>query len=152
MTDSKKTNIYIPLILLLLGSFLLFSLWSAFQAAGLGSDVTDDDYYSKGLKYNTTLVEKRAAAVLGWELSTHLVGKNLELYLVDKDGGAVQGAVGSLYLAIPGQAENVRLPIRELSSGNYRIELNAGFSGAIQARLELVREGARLNRQLLLNL
>lgn len=151
MTESKKRNIYPPLILLLLGAFLLFSVWSAFQAAGLGSEVTDADYYSKGLRYNTTMVEKRAATVLGWRVSTTLNGRILEFRLTDRDGSLVDRATGSIYLAIPDAAENVNLPLKEVAAGLYQVTLSKDFSGAIQARLELERDGARLNRQLLLN-
>ena len=151
MTEVKKLNIYPPLILLLLGAFLLFSVWSAFQAAGLGSEVTDADYYSKGLKYNTSMVEKKAAAVLGWNVSTSLEGRILTFSLTDRDGRAVDRAVGSLYLAIPNAAENINLSLQEVAAGVYTIILPADFIGAIQTRLEFERDGARLNRQLLLN-
>ena len=152
MTETRKKNIYPLLILLLLGGFLIFLAWSAFQAAGLGSKVTDRDYYSKGLKYNTTMVEKRAAEVLGWNLETRLDGRVLEFHLIDHEGGEVDRAVGSLYLAIPGTAENILLPLQEVASGYYRVNLGDNINGTIRARLELEREGARLNRQLLLNL
>ena len=152
MTETKKKNIYPPLIMLLIGGFLIFLAWSAFQAAGLGSKVTDADYYSKGLKYNTTMVEKRAAEVLGWHLETRLSGSTLEFRLKDEKGDKVDRAVGALYLAIPGSAENIQLPLQEVASGHYQVNLGDNINGTIQARLELEREGARLNRQLLLNL
>lgn len=152
MTETKKKNIYPLMIMLLIGGFLIFLAWSAFQAAGLGSKVTDADYYSKGLKYNTTMVEKRAAEVLGWHLETKLDGRTLEFRLKDEKGGKVDRAVGTLYLAIPGSAENIHLPLQEVASGHYRVNLGENINGTIQARLELEREGARLNRQLLLNL
>ena len=152
MTEPEKKNIYPAMILLLIGGFLIFSAWSAFQAAGLGSKVTDTDYYSKGLKYNTTQVEKRAAEVLGWNLDTRIDGRVLEFHLTDHEHLEVEQAVGSLYLAIPGTAENIHLPLREVAPGHYRVNLKENISGAIQARLELEREGARLNRSLLLNL
>ena len=140
------------MIMLLIGGFIIFLVWSAFQAAGLGSKVTDADYYSKGLKYNTTQVEKRAAEVLGWNLETQLDGRTLEFHLFDDKGGKVDRATGTLYLAIPDSAENIHLPLEEVSAGHYRVNLGDNINGTIQARLELEREGARLNRQLLLNL
>ena len=152
MTETRKTNIYPAMILVLIGCFLIFSTWAAFQAAGLGSKVTDTDYYSKGLKYNTTQVEKRAAEVLGWNLETKLDGRNLEFRLTDNKGEEVHQVVGSLYLAIPGAAENIHLPLQETAPGHYKVNLNDNINGTIQARLELERDGARLNRQLLLNL
>ena len=44
MTETKKKNFYPSMILLLIGGFIIFLIWSAFQAAGLGSKVTDADY------------------------------------------------------------------------------------------------------------
>lgn len=152
MTEQEKINIYPSLILLLISCFLIFSTWAAFQAAGLGSKVTDTDYYSKGLKYNTTQVEKRAAEVLGWNLESRLNGRYLEFHLTDDKGKEVDQAIGSLYLAIPDTAENIHLPLREITSGHYQVKLKDDIKGAIQARLEIKREGAQLNRQLLLNL
>ena len=153
MTETgNKKNIYPALILLLLGCFLIFSSWSAFQAAGLGSKVTDTAYYSKGLKYNTTRIEKQAAEALGWKVETRLDGRMLEFQLTDNEGDMVNRANGSLYLAIPDTAENIHLPLEEVASGTYQVRLKNNLNGTIQARLELEREGARINRQLLLNL
>ena len=152
MTENRKKTIYPTLIIMMIGGFLIFLLWSAYQAAGLGSKVTDADYYSKGLKYNTTQVEKRAAEVLGWNLETRLDGRTLEFHLIDHEGKVVDRAIGTLYLAIPGRAENIHLPLQEVASGHYRVNLGDKLNGTLQARLELEREGARLNRQLLLNL
>lgn len=152
MTETGKKNFYPPMILILIIGFLIFLIWSAFQAAGLGSKVTDADYYSKGLKYNTTQVEKRAAEVLGWNLETRLDGRILEFNLTNRDGRKVDRAAGTLYLAIPGTAENIHLPLQEFEAGRYRVSIDDTITGSIQARLELERDGARLHRQLLLNL
>lgn len=151
MTATKK-KLYPAMIILLIGGFLLFSGWAALRAKGLGSRVADAEYYSKGLRYNTSQVEKRAAEVLGWNLASQLQGRDLEFRLSDRSGGGVTRATGTLYLAIPGAAENLHLPVQELASGNYRVKLADNLTGSIPARLELVREGVRLNRQLLLNL
>lgn len=152
MTETKRKTIYPYLIMLTIGGFLAFLAWSAYQASGLGSKVTDTDYYSKGLEYNSTMVEKRAAEVLGWQLEARLEGLTIEFLLTSQEGIPVDRAVGTLYLAIPGSAENIRLPLNEVGSGYYLVNLGDDISGTIQARLEFEREGARLNRQLLLNL
>lgn len=65
---------------------------------------------------------------------------------------AVDHATGALYLAIPNAAENVNIPLLEVADGFYTVKLQDEMTGAIQARLDLVRDGVRLNRQLLLNL
>ncbi|NOR49793.1 MAG: hypothetical protein GQ530_02005 [Desulfuromonadales bacterium] len=147
-----KKNFYPLLILLLLGSFLCFSVWSAMRAADLGPQIADTDYYSKGLKYSSTLVEKRAAAVLGWTVSTRLVGRTLEFHLSDKQGQPVRAAKGTLLLYLPEAASSIRFPLQEIDTGVYQLHLTAGMTGEMTARLEFEREGARLNRQLLLNL
>jgi len=152
MTESQQSNPWPKLLLSLLGLFLGLLVWSALHAASLGSRVADSDYYRKGLQYNQDLVEKRAATVLGWRLATSLRGRSLSLQLTGRDGAAVARATGSLYLAIPGVAENIRLPLHEVAAGAYGVDLDPSLTGAIQARLELERDGARLYRQLLLNL
>lgn len=145
-------NFYPLLILLLLGSFLCFSIWSAMRAAELGPQVADADYYSKGLKYSSTLVEKRAAVVLGWTVSTQLVGRTLEFHLSDKEGQPVRSAQGALFLYLPETTSKTRLPLQEVSAGTYQFNLTANMTGEMNARLEFELRGARLNRQLLLNL
>lgn len=151
MTTTRKT-MYPHMLMLLAGGFFLFCGWAAFRANVLGSKVIDADYYSKGLKYNSSQLEKRAAESIGWQLETRLNGRDLEFHLTDRAGAGISRAAGTLYLAIPGSAENIYLPVQEISAGAYRVRLADNLKGAIQARLELAREGARLNRQLLLNL
>ncbi len=150
MTDKK--NIYPFLILLLLGSFLCFSVWSAKRAVDSGPEVTDTDYYSKGLKYSSTVLEKRAAAVLGWNVSTQLVDRTLEFHLSDKDGQPVRSAKGVIFLYLDGSATSRKLPLQEVSPGTYILNLTASMKGSINARLDFEYDGARLNRLLLLNL
>ena len=151
MRESGKT-IYPSMIMLLAGGFFLFCGWAALRANNLGSRVVDADYYSKGLKYTSSQVEKRAAESIGWQLATRLDGHALEFRLTDRAGAGVAGASGTLYLAIPGRAENVYLPVQEIGGGDYRVTLADSLSGGIQAHFEVSRQGAKLNRQLLLNL
>jgi len=75
----KKTNLYPAFILLMIASFIGFLAWSAMRASDSGPQVTDADYYSKGLRYTSTVLEKRAAAVLGWRVDTQLSGRTLRL-------------------------------------------------------------------------
>lgn len=149
---TAKKNFYPFLILLLISSFLCFSVWSAMRAADLGPQVTDADYYSKGLRYSSTMVEKRAATVLGWKVSTQLIGRTLEFHLEDKDGRPVKSARGVLFLYLPDKASSKRFPLQEIAAGIYQLDLISSMTGEMNARLEFELEGARLNRQLLLNL
>lgn len=151
MTSSPK-NVYKPLIFVLLGSFLAFSAWSAWQAADRGSQITDRDYYSKGLKYNSTLVEKRAAEVLGWTLNTQLSRHTLTFRVTDQEEKNVSGARGVLHLYLPNAPKGQAFVLSEISAGAYQLDLPADLNGSLRARVAFERDGARLNRQLQLNL
>lgn len=145
-------NFYPFFILSLLGAFLLFSTWSAFQASTPGTEVTDRDYYSKGLKYNNTLVEKRAASVLGWKVATTLAEKQLQISLMDGNSAPVSGARGLLTFYTQAESNQLALPLVENSPGSYHIQLPATLTGEITVRVDFEREGARISRQLLLNI
>jgi nitrogen fixation protein FixH len=147
-----KKNAYPLFIILLIGCFLVFSVWSAKRAIDAGPEVTDADYYSKGLKYSSTVLEKRAAAVLGWKVETQLIGRTLEFRLSDKDGKPVEAANGNIFLYLPGSTSSKQMPLQETEPGVYIFNLTAGMMGEMTARLEFEHNGARINRQLLLNL
>jgi len=149
---NRHGNYYPLCILLLIGSFLCFSVWSAMRAIDAGPEVTDADYYSKGLKYSSTVLEKRAATVLGWKVETQLVGRTLEFHLSDKEDLPVAAADGELFLYLPGSTSSQRLPLQETEPGTYIFNLSANMTGEMNARLEFERNGARINRRLLLNL
>ncbi len=143
---------YPLLIFTLLGSFLVFSGWSAYRAATYGSQISDRDYYSKGLKYNATRVEKRAASVLGWQLTTSLNKQQLQILLFDGKGVPVEGAEGKLTFFHPAEDSINSLTLTEFAPGTYLTQLPDSFRGEIAVRIDIERRGARLNRQLLLNL
>ena len=149
---AAKNNVYPILILLLIGSFLCFSVWAAMRAANMGPQVTDADYYSKGLRYSSTMIEKRAATVLGWKVSTRLIDRTLEFHLDDKEGRPVESAKGVLFLYLPDKASSMRFHLREIAAGVYQLDLASNMTCEMNARLEFEHDGARLNRQLLLNL
>ena len=136
----------------LIGSFLAFSGWSALRAIDAGPEVTDADYYSKGLKYSSTVLEKRAAAVLGWQVETQLVGRTLAFHLSDKQGQPIKAAQGQIFLYQAGPVSNKQLPLHETEPGVYIFTLSAEMTGTMNARVEFEQNGARINRQLLLNL
>lgn len=145
-------NYYPALIIFLLGSFILFLVWSGFQASTQGTQVTDRDYYSKGLKYNSTQVEKRAADALGWTLSPSLVEGDLLIELRDGKGEPVTAASGLLHLYSRPGIDLLKIPLREVEAGRYRARLPQELTGEVTLRLEFERAGARINRQLLITI
>lgn len=132
--------------------FICFLGWSAMRAAESGPEVTDADYYSKGLRYTSTILEKKAAETLGWTVSTELSGRSLVFNLKNKHGQPVKEANGVLDLFIPEQGKSVQYPLQEIADGVYLLALKDSMNGEISARLEFEFNGARLSRQLLLNL
>jgi len=149
---NQQNNFYKPLILLLLVSFLIFSAWSARQASNQGSQVTDRDYYSKGLKYNSTMVEKRAAEVLGWTLNTKIIDQTLIFQVTDGKGKYITNAQGILYLYLPDSPQGRSFDLQQTPSGEFQLALPPKLSGTLRARVTFERNGAKLNRQLQLNL
>ncbi len=147
-----KKNSYPLLIISLIACFLAFSGWSAMRAIEAGPEVTDVDYYSKGLKYTSTLLEKRAAAVLGWQVETELIKRTLTFHLRDKEGQPVKSAQGQIFLYQTGLVASKQQPLQETEPGLYIFNLTTDMTGAINARIEFEQNGARINRQLLLNL
>ena len=148
----KRTNLYPIFILLMIGSFIGFLAWSAMRASDSGPQVTDADYYSKGLRYTSTVLEKRAAAVLGWRVDTQLSGRTLRLHLSDKEGQPVSSAKGVIAIYMRNRGKTISFPLQEVSAGTYQMHLTDSMTGEMTARVEFERDGARLNRQLLLNL
>lgn len=139
------------LLLLLALLFVGITSWSVYRAATRVSAVSDAGYYSHGLKYNHTRVEQQAAESLGWALSTTLEDRHLQVRLHDRDGDAVAGASGDVTLFSVRSGNPTILPLVELSPGHYTTRLPGELRGEISARLQLVRNGAQLNRSLLFN-
>jgi len=148
----KKINLYPAFVLLMIGSFICFLAWSAMRASDSGPKVTDADYYSKGLRYTSTVLEKRAANVLGWRVETLLSGRILRLHLSDKNGQPVRSAKGVISIYMRNRRASTLFPLQEVSAGTYQLHLTDSMTGEMTARVEFERDGARLNRQLLLNL
>jgi len=148
MTRSRKP---IPFYLVtLLVIFLAFLAWSARQAVTDGARITDRDYYSKGLRYNTSEVERRAAASLGWRITPQLTGNTLSLTVTDREQRPVVNAEVELTLLLPGRQQTVTLG--EQAAGRYQVVLPEHFRGELPARYVVQLEGTRLERNLLINL
>lgn len=149
----KSTNRWLWLIGALLAGFVLMSAWSFRRAALESSAVTDADYYSHGLRYNQTLLERQAATSLGWQISPRLEGRTLTVQLLDRNRQPVPGASGTLSLT--GTEQNpaaVSFPLREIAPGIYLVELPASWHGERPAEIGFERDGARLGQRLLLAL
>ncbi len=144
---------YIPWLLPVIGGiFLILTTWSIYRASQGTSAVTDRDYYSHGLRFNETLLERKVAESLGWIVSTELQGHTLIFHLKDKNEAPVLEARGTLEIFLKDVSSSVRLPLVNIGPGKYQINLSEKVSGEMAARLEFERDGARISRSLLLNL
>ena len=142
---------YTPWILLLIGvGFLGLTVWSIYRAGHDSSAVTDRDYYSHGLRYNKTMLERKAAESLGWTTAIELTGKGIVVSLKDKTGQPVAGAEGELTLFSTNQKPVVTIPLTEAAAGYYAARLPAGRHGELAAGISFDRDGVRLNKRLLL--
>ena len=152
MKKATTRNPYPLLIIGLLAFFIIFLIWSARQAATRGSRISDPEYYSKGLKYNNTELEIRTASTRGWQLQTALNGHQLSFQLHDGKGQPISKAKGELIVFLAQSKRILNLPTMENQPGSYRLDLPADIMGSLQAHIEFEKQGARISRQLLLNL
>ena len=144
---------YIPWLLFIIGGiFITLTTWSIYQASQGTSAVTDRNYYSHGLRFNKTLLERKAAETLGWSVDTQLEGRTLSFELKDKHGAPVYGAKVNLEIFISEASSSITLPLMHSGPGLYQINLPETVTGERAARLEIERDGARMHKRLLLNL
>lgn len=140
------------LIIFLLAGFFALSAWSFHRAARGASAVTDSDYYSHGLRFDQTRLEQKAAATLGWTPAPKLQGRRVIIELRDGDRGFVEGALGSLTLLGSSHPQGRALPLRETQPGIYQADLPLELHGEQPADITFLRDGARLNKRLLLSI
>jgi len=143
----------IPWLPLLIGAgFFVLMLWSIFLASQRTSAVIDRDYYSHGLRYNETLLERQAAAALGWTISTRLLGRSLIIQVRDRDHEPVARAHGTFKL-LGSEVQPARLfALDEIAPGSFRTEIPADLHGEHPVEIQLELAGARLSKRLLLSL
>jgi len=151
MTEIRTSNCW-PFLLIFLGLlFLGLTGWSVHRSVTGVSEVTHRDYYSHGLRYNATLLEKAAAESLGWEIGLSLQKGFLVSRWSSRNGEPISG--GEARLVIPdGNRPDITVPLTEEAPGRYGARLPAGLRGEISAMLTFSHGGATLRRPLLLNI
>lgn len=152
MNDAARATRWPKIIIGLILFFLLLTGWSVYRATTGVSDVTNPRYYSHGLRYNHTLIEREAAEGLGWQVGITLSGGRMEVHLTDRNGRPVPQAHAEVLLYPADTKEESLLPLLEERSGLYAAMLPGELSGSLNARLQITRLGASLSRSLLLNL
>lgn len=148
---SRPRNISLLLVCLLIGGFILFLIWAGRQAATHGSRISDAAYYSKGLQYTHTQIEKQAAASQGWHLRTEVGPRQLSFILLDSKEQPIRLASGELTLYLSAQKKILQLQSVEGEAGHYRFDLPEPLFGSLPARVEFALQDSRISRQLLIN-
>jgi len=143
----------IPWLLLLIGGgFCILMIWSIFLASQRTSAVIDRDYYSHGLRYNETLLERQVAAALGWTTSTRLSGRVMTVQLRDRDHEPVVRAHGTLNLLESYDQQVRHLVLEEIEPGTFQAEFPENLHGEQPVEMLFDLAGARLSKRLLLSL
>jgi len=150
----KKTNYWVGGLMLLGLFFILITGWSVFTAGRGVSSVVDPHYYDHGLKYNDTLIERRAAGTMAWNAVLALESRQVTVRLTDGGTGPVTGCRGQITLHMT--TEDSRIPVsfelHESAPGVYSLVLPANIEGTVPAELKLGRDSMIFRRNILLNI
>ncbi|GEM_PF-2232107 len=100
------------------------------------------DHWAESLVWEDELEQRERSAALGWslrEVSRDDQG-GLELYIVDREGGALQGAQGSLRIErADDSSRDQAYELSELGGGRYRSVRAVPETGFFQVELDLIR-------------
>lgn len=142
------------LIIALVLAFAAFSWWSFILAASGVSAVTDPDYYSHGLKYNGTALERKAGEALGWRVSQQVAGRVLTMRVEDAQQQGIPGCQGVITFAGDGAGPQPLPPlaVTEIGAGRYRAEIPAALPQTLAATLTISKGQALIQRRLILAL
>ncbi len=151
MTRTRSIQLWPMIIVGLIVLFLGLTFWSIRQANQGVSAVTNDKYYSHGLRYNETQLEKQAAEALGWTMNSVLSGRQLVTGVTDKQGQSVPGLTLNAVI-YPGKGEPIRQTLAATGDQTFILKIPANLSGQITIQLQANREGAGLSKTLLVNL
>jgi nitrogen fixation protein FixH len=144
---------HIPWLPLLIGmGFLVLMLWSIFLASQRTSAVIDRDYYSHGLRYNETLLERQAAAALGWTMTSRLLGRTLIIQVQDRNHEPAARAHGICRLLASDAQPARQFVLDEIEPGSFRTVLPADLHGEHPVEIQLDFAGTKLSKRLLLSL
>lgn len=150
MIRMKPFNVW-PWLLIALGLvFTGLMGWSIMRASTRVSAIADRDYYTHGLHYGHDQQAQQRAEELGWRFSLDYRDDVLDVLLTSAGGDPVSGAEGEI-LFDGGGDRKLRQSLTEVATGRYRAELPDGMVGFKEVHLILSRDGARLERRLLLN-
>jgi len=99
-----------------------------------GEDV--ERSYTQGLNYNETLERRRVQENLGWQARFNLVGNQLLLQVLDREGNPLSGLSLSGQMRHPTRtALDCPISMQSLGEGRYQTELPCALDGRWLVRL-----------------
>jgi nitrogen fixation protein FixH len=141
-------------IITLVLAFTAFTWWSFIRAAAGVSAVTDPDYYSHGLKYNSTTLEQQAGEALGWTVRQQVAGRRLTIRVEDSHQVGIPGCQGAI--TFPGEGTGASplppLAVTEIGAGLYQADIPATLPQTLMTTLTIGKGQAMVHRRLLLAL
>lgn len=151
-------KLFWPGVILTIGlSFLAVTGWSIFRAATGASSVTDPDYYSHGLKYNSTSLEVKASQAQGWEITPRVDNDILTIKLTTKDKESIPNCSGKvIFLSLAGlKKQDSSAPpsadFTETSPGTYAAGLPTNLQLPAYATVRLAKNKTAIHRKILIN-
>jgi len=150
-TTANRWPTFIISIVLAFGAI---SWWSLDRAASGVSSVSDANYYSHGLKYNSTNLEIQTAQALGWTITPEVQGRRLTIQVSDAKENGISGCQGLIALS-PETVEQKDLPplaLTDAGQGLYTAEIPPELPTTFTASLSLRKGQATVQRRLLINL
>jgi len=144
-----------PVFIITLGlAFVAFSWWSLERAASGVSPVSDPNYYSHGLKYNSTNLEIQTAEALQWTVTPTVKGRALTVQVNDAKQVGISGGYGALTVQFEGAGQSPLppLPLMDGGQGLYAVTIPAGLPRTLSANLTLTKDQATVQRRLLINM
>lgn len=141
-------------IIALVLCFVIFSWWSLERAASGVSAVSDPNYYSHGLKYNSTNIEIQTAQALSWTVTPTVKGRELTVAVADAMQVGVSGAKGAITVQPESTGQGILPPLSLMESGQglYTVTIPANLPLTFSANLSLSKGQATVQRRLLVNL
>ena len=154
MNMNTKNIRWPAFIITLVLAFAAFSWWSLQRASSGVSPVSDPNYYSHGLKYNSTNIEIQTAQALRWTVTPKVKGRVLTVQVVDLSQVGISGAKGAITVQpeSAGQSPLPPLPLTDSGQGLYTLTIPANLPRTLSANLTLTRDQATVQRRLLINL
>ena len=154
MTMNLSTVRWPAFLVCLFLAFAAITCWSLERAVSEVSPVVDPNYYSHGLRYNSSALELQTARALGWRIDPELDKGVLTIRVQDEHKVGIAGCRGHLTLLTKTPERETVNPLTMIDRGNgrYTVEIPPDLPTPVAASLTLTKDQATVQRQMFLSL